>query len=766
MGETVAMKFILKHGKSDKDIHNLRQEIEILRKLKHENIIEMLDAFETPQEFCVVTEFAQGELFEILEDDKCLPEEQVQAIAKQLVRALHYLHSNRIIHRDMKPQNILIGAGSIVKDPVKYPENMTENFKSFLQGLLNKVPQNRLTWPALLEHPFVKESIEELEAREMRAATAAARGCDAAWHGEGKQLSTLPTGSPAVSPGSKSFSCTVETDSAQSPSNNKPEGVSFHIAENNQPLVDTLKPPVVDFVPSESQVLNRLENNSRTVKGANGIIQDNEALAVVLLHLNSWSNKSSTCRDQDIASANQSLRILINLFEAGILHSCGPLDDIITSLLGFIAAMVRMNFSDAHSLTLMSLRILKKLLDISGNRIGNSFSQHWITLKEVYSQVLACVKDASGGILYESTACIGIMLSRVAFVLKAYSTARGPETVSLAPSTEETLKQILDHAKASGIIDQLCKCLEDTGSSLLSGSSSMSPVACEACKAVWALIDALDTQSKKECLPLFPLDYSRSHSLRRLVISEQDQISVPEMESAKFVEIVATSFFKSKGMQVAMHCCLLQGLEAHIFACIQEFYEIINKANLLGFLKICLSHENANVRAKACSAVGNMCRHSPYFYSSLAKHGIISLLIDRCADPDRRTRKFACFAVGNAAYYSDLLYPELQRVIPQLTKLLLSSEEDKTKSNAAGALSNLVRNSNMLCEAIIAHGAMQVDAQAALIGEMENLLDVAKTLVVEKEERVTRSLLELPVWGSPIDLVAALANGDDDDDSD
>ena len=31
------------------------------------------------------------------------------------VRALHYLHSNRIIHRDMKPQNILVSAGGVVK---------------------------------------------------------------------------------------------------------------------------------------------------------------------------------------------------------------------------------------------------------------------------------------------------------------------------------------------------------------------------------------------------------------------------------------------------------------------------------------------------------------------------------------------------------------------------------------------------------------------------------------------------------------------------
>lgn len=58
-GQTVALKFISKHGKSAKDIRNLRQEIAILRTLNHENIILMFDAFETDREFCVVTEYAQ-----------------------------------------------------------------------------------------------------------------------------------------------------------------------------------------------------------------------------------------------------------------------------------------------------------------------------------------------------------------------------------------------------------------------------------------------------------------------------------------------------------------------------------------------------------------------------------------------------------------------------------------------------------------------------------------------------------------------------------
>lgn len=114
-GHIVALKFVTKQGKSARDLENLRQEINILRRLNHCNIIAMMDSFETEGEFCMVTEYAQGELFQVLEDEHSLPEEEIRKIAIQLIQALHVLHSNRIIHRDMKPQNILIGSRQQIK---------------------------------------------------------------------------------------------------------------------------------------------------------------------------------------------------------------------------------------------------------------------------------------------------------------------------------------------------------------------------------------------------------------------------------------------------------------------------------------------------------------------------------------------------------------------------------------------------------------------------------------------------------------------------
>lgn len=106
-----------------------------------------------------------------------------------------------------------------------------------------------------------------------------------------------------------------------------------------------------------------------------------------------------------------------------------------------------------------------------------------------------------------------------------------------------------------------------------------------------------------------------------------------------------------------------------------------------------------------CNLIGNLCRHTGFFYDKLLKQGLIEAAIERCTDPDPNTRKFACFAVGNAGFHNENLYESLRPCVPLLVDLLQDPEE-KTRANAAGALGNFVRNSNTLCKDLIEHGAL------------------------------------------------------------
>ncbi|XP_023331893.1 serine/threonine-protein kinase 36 isoform X2 [Eurytemora carolleeae] len=120
-GQTVALKLIPKVGHSEKEISSLRSEFKIQKELSHPNIVRMLDAFETEKELISVAEFIPGELYRLFDLYKLemgyrrLPEERVQEICGDLLSALHYLHSHRILHRDIKPQNILLDSNGRAK---------------------------------------------------------------------------------------------------------------------------------------------------------------------------------------------------------------------------------------------------------------------------------------------------------------------------------------------------------------------------------------------------------------------------------------------------------------------------------------------------------------------------------------------------------------------------------------------------------------------------------------------------------------------------
>ena len=63
--EVVALKFMSKMNRQEHELTNIRREIEVMHTLDHPNIIRLLDWHETEEGFCVVTELAEGELFQV-----------------------------------------------------------------------------------------------------------------------------------------------------------------------------------------------------------------------------------------------------------------------------------------------------------------------------------------------------------------------------------------------------------------------------------------------------------------------------------------------------------------------------------------------------------------------------------------------------------------------------------------------------------------------------------------------------------------------------
>lgn len=209
----------------------------------------------------------------------------------------------------------------------------------------------------------------------------------------------------------------------------------------------------------------------------------------------------------------------------------------------------------------------------------------------------------------------------------------------------------------------------------------------------------------------------------RFVFSTKEfhlEASVLELPMSFLSRLVTSSehfgaqLVRADGMMIIKECEMLQSacspsliidtilIVSQLARSSQENYESILCANLLPEFRQLIAHQESMVRAKSLNCIGNLSRHSTLFYEQFAMPiiaGSSSLLegvIQGLTDPDSYVRRFACFAIGNAAFHNNSLYGALQPAIPLLIQNLHDSEE-KTRSNAGGALGNLVRNSDELC---------------------------------------------------------------------
>ena len=113
---SVALKEMISQSDMDAQVlaefqAQFQQEATVLARLNHPNLVGVTDFFEESLNVYLVMQYVQGDsLSERIKGEGALPEAQVVAWAAQLLDALSYCHSQGVIHRDIKPQNIIINS--------------------------------------------------------------------------------------------------------------------------------------------------------------------------------------------------------------------------------------------------------------------------------------------------------------------------------------------------------------------------------------------------------------------------------------------------------------------------------------------------------------------------------------------------------------------------------------------------------------------------------------------------------------------------------
>ncbi|XP_029107621.1 calcium/calmodulin-dependent protein kinase type 1D [Scleropages formosus] len=106
-GRMFAVKCIPKKALKGKE-SSIENEIAVLRKIKHENIVALEDIYESPNHLYLIMQLVSGgELFDRIVEKGFYTEKDASTLIRQVLDAVNYLHKMGIVHRDLKPENLL-----------------------------------------------------------------------------------------------------------------------------------------------------------------------------------------------------------------------------------------------------------------------------------------------------------------------------------------------------------------------------------------------------------------------------------------------------------------------------------------------------------------------------------------------------------------------------------------------------------------------------------------------------------------------------------
>jgi hypothetical protein len=149
-GKIIAIKKIPFTNRATKEsLSDLEKELTLLQKLKHKNIVEYIGHEQIENDLYIYLEYVSGgNIRWILTKYGALPEQTIKVYAKQILTGLEFLHSQRVIHKDIKGSNILVDAEGTVKLADFGCAGELEKTLSEIENIISETLKGSVPWMA------------------------------------------------------------------------------------------------------------------------------------------------------------------------------------------------------------------------------------------------------------------------------------------------------------------------------------------------------------------------------------------------------------------------------------------------------------------------------------------------------------------------------------------------------------------------------------------------------------------------------------------
>ena len=146
-----------------KNLQKLQNEIEVLMKMDHPNIVKLYEVFESQNSlYLIMEECCGGELFDRIlnriNTNNMYTEREACLLMKQIIGAIEYCHNNGIAHRDLKPENLLyLKEGSEENNPLKIADFGLSQSINLKKMLTSKVGTSYYVPPEILAGNYTEK---------------------------------------------------------------------------------------------------------------------------------------------------------------------------------------------------------------------------------------------------------------------------------------------------------------------------------------------------------------------------------------------------------------------------------------------------------------------------------------------------------------------------------------------------------------------------------------------------------------------------------